>query len=105
MEEEGLQCFIVKCSYDKEWFQADAVVNFPKLFGKEYESTWFKGLELIYMLRGKHDITLSKEQHLEVEKATKSSIRQSLELEQRKRKEYRENKENLKSGDFYIQII
>lgn len=88
-----LEHFIIKLSYDKEWFQADAVIQFPKLLGEDMSAIWFDGLELLKMLRGTHEsVILSQEQNDIVEKAMRISIKKSLSLEQERRREYRESK-------------
>ena len=100
-----LEHFIIKLSYDKEWFQADALINFPKLLGENFSETWFDGLQLLKMLRGTHeDVTLSNEQREQVEKAVKTSIKQSLSLEQKRRIEHREGRGSITKENFFIHI-
>ena len=101
-----LEHFIIKLSYDKEWFQADAKINFPKLLGEDMSETWFDGLQLLKMLRGRgtQEVTLSQEQREIVEKAIRTSIRQSLSLEQERRIEHRENRDSAIKENFYIHV-
>ncbi len=69
--------YTIKLFYFEQWFQADAKVKIPSIDKDKF----FGGLELIKMLGGEnHDI---------VHKALKHSIKESLKLEQSKRREYR----------------
>ena len=70
--------YIIKLKYCPEWFQADAKVNIPSIDEKKF----FGGLELIKMLNGKN--------HVLVRKALKHSIHESLKMEQKERRLYRE---------------